>query len=193
MFGLPTEIVVCDFEWTAWPGCLQHGWIPPEYREIVQMGAAIVRADTSDFSELDTFVILVKPNRNPVLSDYFINLTGITQEEVDRNGVSFPEALQRFHRWCGSRSLYSFGKDDPVVLSENCELSDVKFPFDLSKFFDIRETFSRFGIPAEDYSSGTILEAFGKRTIRPAHNALNDVLTIIDGLRELSKRVKKGT
>ncbi len=194
MLGLPPEIVVFDCEWTAWEGSLQRKWSGSgERRELVQIGAAIVRTDTGDFSELDTFVILVKPNINPALSEYFINLTGITQEEVDHNGIPFSEALQMFHRWCGSRPLYSFAKDDLVVLLKNCELSDVEFPFDSSKFFDIRETFSRFGIHAEDYSSSTIVKAFGKTITRSAHNALNDVLTIIDGLRELSKWVKKGT
>jgi len=67
MFGLPTEIVVFDCEWTAWEGSLQRKWSGSgEHRELVQIGAAIIKTDTGDFSELDTFVILVKSNRNPV-------------------------------------------------------------------------------------------------------------------------------
>ena len=69
-------IVGFDMEWTAWEGSWSRSWSAPgEYREIVQIGA--VKLDGGNaLGERDSFDVLVRPPRNPVLSDYFIALTG---------------------------------------------------------------------------------------------------------------------
>ena len=96
--GLTT---IFDLEFTAWEGSAARGWSgPDEYREIVQIGA--VRVDGGNaFAEVDRFTAYVRPVKNPVLSDYFVSLTGITQADVDRHGVSFPEALAAFSEFVG--------------------------------------------------------------------------------------------
>ena len=45
----------------------------------------------SGLEEIDYFDALIQPKINPVLSNYFINLTGITQDTIVQNGKSFPE------------------------------------------------------------------------------------------------------
>lgn len=184
MFALPPEIVVFDTEYTAWEGSQERNWSGPnEYREIVQIGAMLVNAET--LAGEDTFLVLAKPVKNPTLSEYFIHLTGITQQAVDRNGLDFPEAVRSFAAWVGGRKLYCFGSDGEVF-RENCELCGIEFPFDRGQFADVRAIFQRHGIPADEYQSGTIIRAFGKEPSRRGHDALNDARTIVDGLRELA-------
>ena len=63
--------------------------------EVVQIGA--VRLDAArDFAETACFDVLVVPRINRLLSDYFIELTGITQQAVDSDGMAFADALAAY-------------------------------------------------------------------------------------------------
>ena len=82
MFGLPKKVVIFDIECTTWEGAAARDWSGPgEHRELVQLGAVLVETDR--FAEKAAFSMLAKPRINPVLSKYFINLTQITQEQVN--------------------------------------------------------------------------------------------------------------
>jgi inhibitor of KinA sporulation pathway (predicted exonuclease) len=76
-------LVVFDLEWTAWPGSFERDWSGPgELREIIQFGA--VKADVANnLAETGHFECFARPTVNPILSDYIIALTGITQPDVD--------------------------------------------------------------------------------------------------------------
>jgi len=187
LFNLPKEIVVWDSEFTCWPGSEKRAWTgPSESRELVQIGA--VRIRTADLAELDTFEVFIKPIVRPILSDYFIKLTGITQAEVDKRGRPFKEACQRFFDWVGSADLYAWSAGDFYTLVENCKIAGIILPIRADRFFDIRMVFWKKGIPAECYQSSTIIKAFKQKPKYQGHNALNDTRTIIDGLRALSKK-----
>lgn len=179
-------IILLDTKFTAWEGSQERGWSGEnEYREIVQIGAILV--DASTLLELDSFSIFVKPKMNPILSQYFIDLTSITQEKVDSDGIDFTSALALYKKWSEDFDTYSFGGDESVI-KENCELYNTPFLFP-NRFFDMREVFQKYGIPAQNYNSGNIVRAFGKELEREQHNALNDVRTILEGLRLLSLKI----
>lgn len=182
------KIILYDTEFTCWEGSQERDWSGSgEYREIVQIGAVLV--NTGDFSVLEEFDMLVKPAKNPVLSDYFINLTAITQEEVDRRGVDFRTAIEKFSQWSEGRDLYSYG-NDARVLEENCGFNDIDLPLEKSKCFDVKEVFKKYGVDASLFMSSTIVEAFGQKPSRRGHNALQDAQTIADGLRLLQNKLK---
>ena len=186
MFNLPEKIIVFDTEYTTWQGAQERNWSGEnEYREIVQVGA--VKVETDNFKELDSFSVFVKPKINPELSAFFTELTGITQEEVDKEGIDFKTAIEQFSRWSGDLSLYSWKGGDDDVLMENCRLLGITFPFEGSRFGTIGKVFQENGVSIENYMSSTIIEAFGKKTTHRGHNALNDARTIVDGLKELSR------
>jgi inhibitor of KinA sporulation pathway (predicted exonuclease) len=185
MFNLPKKIVVFDTEYTSWEGSQERAWSGPnEYREVVQIGA--VRVETEKFEELDAFDMYVRPMKNRTLSDYFISLTGITQEIIDRDGVSFPEALEKFYSWSDGQNLFCFGSDG-AVLEENAGFHGIPFSLKRSRFFDIRDVFTERGIPARDFMSSTIPEAFGEKPSRRGHSAIGDARSIVDGLRLLAE------
>ena len=86
MTSRPALPVVFDLEFTAWPGSIQSQWSRPgEFREVVQIGA--VRLSPSTLKPVDEFEMLIIPRLNPVLSDFFVQLTGITNEALTRRGV----------------------------------------------------------------------------------------------------------
>ncbi len=182
------KIIIFDTEYTTWEGAQERKWSGPgEHREIVEIGAIL--ADTENYQELDSFTIFVKPKKNPILSEYFIKLTGITQEKVDQEGIDFPLAIKKFSEWAENFHLYCFGSD-LKVLQENCELSGIELPFSTEYFHNLRDTFSSYGIASENYMSSTIVEAFGEKPKREGHDALNDARTLLDGLRLLAKKIK---
>jgi len=184
MEKLPDKFIIFDTEYTAWEGSRERGWGKEwEHKEIVQIGAIIVE----DLEEKESFLEYIKPVKNPVLSEYFIDLTGITQEDVDTQGRSFPDVLEEFLKWTRGLPLYSFG-DDMIEIRENCELLDMPCLFDTEKSLDARLIFREAGIDDSKYYSGTIPEAFGLTPPPNAHDALNDARSILVALQALHNK-----
>jgi hypothetical protein len=75
--------------------------------------------------------LTIKPVINPVLSEYITDLTGITDEDIAREGVSLAEAMKAFKAFCGGgwanfMQVGSFGSDEEV-LHENFDLQAEMF------------------------------------------------------------------
>src|SRR3989344_6671912 len=180
---LPEQFVLFDTEYTTWEGAQERKWTGAnEHREVVEIGA--IRVNGATLAEEESFDVLIKPVRNTTLSVFFTELTGITQDRVERDGIVFPSAIRRFFDWSGELPLASWG-NDPMMLAENCYLARIPFPFRPERFFDIRTVFGAGGIRADQYYSSTIVRAFGKEPDRKGHSGLNDSRTILDGLRLL--------
>ena len=152
-------ITVFDLEYTAWECSMARQWMTPgEYREVVQIGAVKLNADT--FAEIDAFDVLVRPRINPQLSPYFQNLTGITQEAVTRGGVDFADAYARFLNFAGDAPIAAFGRDEQVLL-DNLRLYGIAGTRDLPVFYNLRGWFAVQGLdPAAavrvDLEAGTV-------------------------------------
>lgn len=169
-------IVIYDLEYTAWEGSQERDWSGEhEYREIVQIGA--VKANAHTLEEVEHVSIFVRPKINPTLSDYFIELTHITQKKVDEKGMSFPNALKVFFAFAKSDLLYAWGSDGRV-LEENCKMHNISLLFDKNKLKNIQTVFQSVGIDTRNYQSSTIPKAFGIKPPSEAHNALNDARSI---------------
>jgi inhibitor of KinA sporulation pathway (predicted exonuclease) len=119
MIELPKDdFVIADLEYTSWEGALARGWDRPgKFREIVQIGAVRVSRAVG-LQETDALSLLVRPTLNPELSDYFTNLTGITNADIARAGVPLDEALNRFAAFVGELPILTHGRDDLVVAEE---------------------------------------------------------------------------
>jgi len=183
MLGLPKEIVILDTEYTSWEGAQERNWSGEgEYKEIVQIGA--IRLNTETFEESDSFEVVIKPVKNPLLSDYFIGLTGITQGDVEERGISLKQALAEFKSFVRDSSVYSYGLDH-VLLKENGELIGIEFPLESTEFVDVRELF-RDSIDTSQYISSTLPKAFDVPLLPNDHDALNDVRSIALSLKALA-------
>lgn len=177
---MPKEFIVFDTEYTAWEGSLKRGWNGEnEYKEIVQIGAVRVK----DLVEIDSLLLYVKPEINPELSEYFKALTKITQAEVDEEGVSLVEAMDKLSCWSDGLTFYSYGPDGDVVRA-NADLMKVEFPF-TNDFRDVRKVFYESGIDTVNYMSSTIPKAFGIVPPPDGHDALNDARSILIALQAM--------
>ena len=181
------KAVVFDLEFTSWPGSNARNWsLPNEDREIIQIGAVKIET-TGDMREVDSFQILVRPLKNPILSDYIVNLTEITQEKVEKEGILFPLALSRFINFIGEHpiDILSNGGDEEVI-EENCQIHNIPFLSIFKKSTDLKIYFSEvLGISRKNCTSGMLPELFGLNNHEKQHNALGDARSISQALKYL--------
>lgn len=185
-------IVFFDVECTAWEGSLQRRWSEPwEFQEIVQIGATKVKVppDGAGDDASDDFVRTVRPERNPLLSDYFVRLTGISQDDVDRDGVTLADAVRGFLEFCASAgAVCSNGKDAGLVAAD-LRLRDLEVPDALKRMADIGPLLSRtLGDGSRHLTTSSLPGLLGITTYEPAHQGLGDARALAATVRALAAR-----
>ncbi|HEX8561926.1 MAG TPA: 3'-5' exonuclease [Flavobacterium sp.] len=122
MAKLLDKIVVVDIEATCWEGKLPVGM----YNDIIEIGICLLDVETGEISE--NRGILIKPERSSV-SPFCTQLTTITQEMLDADGISFKEALNILRKdfSTSSRAWASFGAYDMKQFQRQC--SDLGYPY----------------------------------------------------------------
>jgi len=164
------DFVIADLEYTAWEGAQRRDWSGPgEFREIVQIGAVRVSAD--GWREDAAFAALVQPTLNPVLSGYFIDLTGITNDDIAREVVPVADALRAFHDFTGGLPVLSHGRDDTVVSGE-CAKKGLADPFAGHDWRDIAPAIR--AVTGQVLMSSDLPGHFGLEMPGRAHDALAD-------------------
>lgn len=183
------HFVIFDFEFTTWEGARERDWSGEnEYREIVQIGAIKVARGT--WAVLEELNILIKPEPNPQLSDFFQMLTTISQQDIDQDGLSFDQAFDRFTAFCEDALLFSFG-NDMVVFGENIGLHGCKHNVFNDRglgFVNIAPYIYRIDPTTRGCNSGRLWQHF--RLPRPdgagEHNGLFDCYSILAAMKHLS-------
>lgn len=178
------HFVIYDTEYTSWKGCNENGWQPPQHMEVIQIAA--IKID-ENFNELGRFDIFVKPTLNPILSDYITNLTGITQKQVDEEGLEYFTALNAFKEFIGNAKCYSYGSDDKVMMKNANLLQKDKWPFEY-EMYNIIPLYQKAGIDTSKYNSGALYKSVGLDLSGHEHNALFDVISLIETAKHLSNR-----
>ncbi len=177
--------VVYDLEFTAWDGSMARRWLAPgEFKEVVQIGAVKV---TSAFSPIERFDCLIRPRLNPHLSDYFVTLTGITNDAVATRGVDFEEGYESFVSFAGTLPILAFGRDD-LVLIENLRLYGLHTVPPLPKVVDIRPWLIENGIDVRGMHACDVGPAAGVPFDGHTHDGLADALSVASGIEALMAR-----
>lgn len=191
------QFVVFDTEYASWKGFID---LPPDDKrrqkaEIVQIAA--LKVNLNDLNVAEEFNCYVKPCFEPKLTEYFTNLTGITDELLAAEGTDFLTAYGRFLHFAGNLPCYShaWGQKaaDETVIRNNLQLW--QFPY--AKEPDYRniapwfaQRYKELGLPVAKQSSGQIGKLLGldkeiAHLNLDEHNALYDVYSILLGLRKL--------
>lgn len=168
-------IGILDLEYTAWDGSAVRHWSEGwEWREIVQIGVVLVDAGRM-FAVRDGIEILVKPQRNPVLSDYFVALTGITQRRLEEEAEPFQQALAALSAFGGEAGQILFNGWDGEVLRENCSFHALPSPWPEDRMFDFRPLLSRsLRRPPRELVSSELPRLAGVSVAGRSHSALHD-------------------
>jgi inhibitor of KinA sporulation pathway (predicted exonuclease) len=163
----------------------RHWLTPGEFKEVVQIGA--VRLDADSFTILAEFEILVRPRINPHLSPYFEKLTGITSNMVARQGEDFAVAYARFLEFVGPDPIAAFGHDERV-LEDNLRLYGITGACALPPFYDLRDWFAARGVDPRGMHSCDLGPALGLAFVGQTHNALHDARAIAGAMAVMASR-----
>ena len=178
--------ILYDLEYTAWEGSMAHRWLRPgEFREVVQIGAVKVNAETLEIA--GEFDVLVRPRINTMLSAYFENLTGITNAMLADRGTDLREAYDRFVAFAGDGPIVSFGRDD-LVLTHNLALYGIRDAPPLPLHRNIAPWLNENGIVTKGLHACDIARACGASFMGREHDALDDARSLAAGSRELILR-----
>ncbi len=117
-----SKVIVFDTELTCW----NEREKTYKSREIISLGACILDLNTKEIE--NKFHKICKAQRSQV-SEYCTNLTGITQEQVDK-GMDFEEMCKLIIKEFKSKSYpcAAWGEDDNALAYE-CRSKDCKYPF----------------------------------------------------------------
>ena len=180
------SVTIFDLEYTAWECSMARSWLTPgEFREVVQIGA--VKLDADSFAVQAEFDVLIKPRFNPQLPLYFENLTGITGDQLARRGVDFQTAYDRFLAFAGDCPIAAFGRDEKV-LEENLRLYGITDARPLPLFYDLRGWFAVQGLDPRGRHSCEIGPALGVPFVGRTHNALDDARSLAAGMEAIAVR-----
>lgn len=166
---LPDKFILFDIEYTAWEGSQERNWnLKWEHKEIISVSALKIELKKNKLLIQEKFNCLIIPKINRKLSEYIINLTGITQENIDKNGVDFKRFLKDFYNFSENLNLYSYG-NDYLEIRENLYLNSIKsskYYVWNSKFIDICLYFKKHLIDTKKYTSGTVYKHFNIKPIK---------------------------
>ena len=163
--------ILFDTEFTAWKGSQLRNWsLYWEHKELISISALKIKQIKNKLEIIDKFNCYIQPRINKQLSDYIIDLTGITQQKIDIQGVDFKIAIKKFYKFSENLQLYSYGNDYKII-QENLDLykipPDSKYRLWNNSFFDIRTIFEFYNINTSKYTSGTIYKHF---KLKPTQN-----------------------
>lgn len=119
------KILVVDLEATCWE---QDGEYQKLHSEIIEIGICELDIHSGEISKKRG--ILVIPEHSTI-SQFCTDLTSITSEMIDQEGISFEEAVQVLHDEYNSSQYTwaSYGAYDRNKFREQCQQRQVEYPF----------------------------------------------------------------
>ncbi len=166
--------------------------------EVIQIGAVKLN---EELQITGSYSIIVKPKFFCKIHRHVRDLTGITQEMIDR-GTPLPTAIESFRRFCGdSFVLLTWGPDDVPMLCENLQAHRIPSEW-LDCDYDLQRIYRVQREPGgnQQRSLEYAMEQFGLTQNLPAHDALNDAyftakvaqkLDLVGGVRDYGPRAEK--
>lgn len=135
------KIIVADFEATCW-----EGFNAPDGQtnEIIEIGVCLLDPHADPIEITDKRSILIKPTES-IVSEFCTELTTITQEMVDEEGIDFEDACQILETEYDSRNRMwvAWGGWDKRFLLQQCRRRNVRYPFS-KKHSNLKRVFHEY-------------------------------------------------
>jgi 3'-5' exoribonuclease 1 len=133
------HILVVDLEAT----CCARQSILRHQMETIEIGAVMV--DTASLEIVDEFQTFIKPLRHPILTEFCLQLTSITQSQVD-TAPTFPDAIKLWQPWLAQfdKTIFgSWGDYDRKQLQQDSKHHRIDLPYSVSSnHVNLKELFS---------------------------------------------------
>ena len=130
------KIIIIDLEATCWQGIQPKD----EVSEIIEIGICVLDTTTGNITQNQG--LLIKPEVSKV-SAFCAQLTKITQEMLDTNGISFKEAcnILRTQYDAYQYTWASYGAYDYNMLEKQCSFRKMDFPVS-KNHINVKELFA---------------------------------------------------
>lgn len=170
-------ICILDFEATCWNDAQRND----QTREIIEFPSILYKVDwKNNVTYIDKFSQYVKPVINPQLSQFCINLTGITQLQVD-NALDFLTVYKNHCKWVSSHvpngatfTFITVGKWDlSIMLPIEANRHNIKLNNFYRKWKDLKYEFNNF----YNKSAGSMMDMLKKLNIEHTgrhHSGISD-------------------
>ena len=184
--------VVVDLEWNQAMSSKSSVFnkLPIHLRgEIIEIGAVKL---TDNMKPGEEFTIDVRPVYFKRMHYKVKKLTGFDKERLAQ-GISFAEALEEFHRFCGDDVTFiTWGCDDQGIMEQNIIIHDLDWDW-IAGWVNLQLIYNvQTGGDKNQKSLASAMEHFEIEQTRVAHDALGDAyntalvathLDMIEGLR----------
>ncbi|WP_299179300.1 3'-5' exonuclease [uncultured Neptuniibacter sp.] len=168
-------LLIVDVEHT----CTEDGSIPPDMREIIELGAVLVCAKS--FDVISEFNSLVSPIIHPILSDFCIELTGINQEQISQ-AQPFSAVFERFIAWLPSSTtdyvFCSWGAYDLDQINIDCNHHNLD-EFSPTMKLNLKKGFAKSQRIKPQVGMRKAFELKGLELAGKHHRSLADVQNIV--------------
>lgn len=191
--------ILFDCEFLCLEGSQRRFWCAADDPDpvIAQIGAVKLGLE-DDFPILDTFMVYVVPfNRHGdryALDPFFTKLTGITEDNIDTEGVSLSEALARVDSFSMGARFWSWGKDELNMVAISCYVAGVELTIPATRFDNAVKLLLAAGMPVEDLArtpSNKLADYYGvDHPPLKGHDARDDALSLAYTLQHLLNEEK---
>ncbi|NEO43153.1 MAG: exonuclease domain-containing protein [Moorea sp. SIO4A3] len=168
------KVLVVDIESTCWSDDIPTG----EVSEVIEFGFCLVDLNETDPLVSESQSILVKPRYSGV-SKFCTDLTSLTQERLDKEGVTMNQACEDLIITHGSRKFVwaSWGDYDKVQTTKHCNLVGSRYPFS-DKHINISLLFAIAMGSTQEYTVKGALSKIGLDFIGKPHTGADDAYNI---------------
>jgi len=186
--------IIFDCEFLCLEGSQRRFWCAAHDPDpvIAQLGAVKLGLE-GDFAILGSYKAYVRPmdrfGEQYALDPFFTALTGITEENIETEGVSLQDALAGLDLFSGGARLWSWGKDELNMMAISCYVAGIQPSIPAHRFDNAVKLLLAAGMPVEDLAktpSDKLSHYYGvQHPPLRGHDALDDALSLSYTLQHL--------
>lgn len=191
--------IIFDCEFLCLEGSQRRFWCAAHDPDpvIAQIGAVRLGLE-DDFPLLATHKAYVRPidrfGRRYALDPFFTKLTGITEDDIETEGVALGDALADVDRFSGGARFWSWGNDELNMIAISCYVAGIQPSIPATRFDNAVKLLIAAGMPIEDLArtpSNKLADYYGvEHPPLQGHDALDDALSVTYTLQHLMKTGK---
>lgn len=191
--------IIFDCEFLCLEGSQRRFWCAAHDPDpvIAEIGAVKLGLE-GDFPILGTYKAYVRPidrfGNQYALDPFFTTLTGITEENIEAEGVALQDALAGVDGFSDGARFWSWGKDELNMVAISCYVAGIQPPIPAHRFDNAVKLLIAAGMPIEDLAktpSNKLADYYGvEHPLLKGHDALDDALSVTYTLQHLMKAGK---
>ena len=193
------KAIIFDCEFLCLEGSQRRFWCAAHDPDpvIAQIGAVKLGLE-GGFPLLETYKVLISPvdrhGRRYAIDPFFTRLTGITEDNIEAEGVPLQDALSSFDSFSEGAQCWSWGKDELNMMAISTYVAGIQPPMPACRFDNAVRLLLAAGMPVEDLAktpSNSLADYYGvEHPPLQGHDALDDALSVSYALQHLLRSGK---